>query len=99
MQINEFQQLMKELFFESDSKRGIHRSSLWLVEEIGELVRELKKPQDQMNIHQIKEEMGDVFAWLCSVANLLNISLEEAAANKYPGYCLKCKKKPCNCNK
>ena len=99
MEIHEFQQLMKTLFFESDSKRGIHRTSLWLVEEIGELVRELKKPKDQMNLVQIEEELGDVFAWLCSIANLLNISLEDASTKKYPGYCLKCKKNPCACNK
>lgn len=99
MEISEFQNLMKTLFFESDSKRGIHRTSLWLVEEVGELVRELKKTEDQMDLESVKEEMGDVFAWLCSLANLLGISLEEAANNKYPGYCKKCTKSPCECNR
>ncbi len=37
MEIAEFQHLMQELYFQNYSQRGISRTALWLVEEMGEL--------------------------------------------------------------
>ena len=43
MEISTFQQLMQRLYLVHASHRGIHRTELWLGEEMGELMRELKK--------------------------------------------------------
>lgn len=99
MDIQTFQQLMKTLYFHSDTKRGLARTTLWLVEEIGELAHELKKSESDLSRNAVEEEMADVMAWLCSIGNLLNIDLNTAVQKKYPGFCLKCGKSPCICNK
>ena len=97
MKISEFQNLMKELYFHQDSKRGIKGTFMWLVEEIGELATILKgKTIDK---EKASEELADIIAWSNSIANLLEINLEEALFNKYPDKCGKCKKNPCECNR
>ncbi|HIP62996.1 MAG TPA: nucleotide pyrophosphohydrolase [Archaeoglobus profundus] len=93
MSIRDFQNLIRDLYYERDSKRGIDKTMLWIVEEIGELAEAVRKNDRKA----IGEEMADVFAWLVSLANLLNIDLEEEVKKKYPGYCIKCGKKPCEC--
>ena len=93
MSIRDFQNLIRDLYYERDSKRGIDKTMLWIVEEVGELAEAVRKNDRKA----IGEEMADVFAWLVSLANLLNIDLEEEVKKKYPGYCIKCGKKPCEC--
>ncbi len=100
MDIRQFQGLMKTLFFERDTERGMMKTFAWFVEEIGELAHELrqldaKKVTDKASVEQ---EFGDVFAWLCSLANLARIDLEKAALAKYPQKCSKCGKNPCECD-
>ncbi|MGQ9720680.1 MAG: MazG nucleotide pyrophosphohydrolase domain-containing protein [Candidatus Jordarchaeum sp.] len=94
MEIREFQQLMHDLYFENDKKRGRLGNFIWLVSEIGELARVLRDGNEE----KIKEEVADVFAWLASLANVLNIDLEEVVKKKYPGKCPRCKNNPCKCN-
>ncbi len=93
MQIREFQNLIKELYLKRDAKRGKEKTMLWFIEEIGELAEAVRKN----DLNSIGEEMADVFAWLVSLANLYDIDLEEEVKKKYPGYCLRCGKKPCEC--
>jgi len=99
MDIAEFQKLMKDLYFHNDSKRGLYRTSIWMIEEIGELMRELKKTQNDMDFVNIGEEMADIYAWIASIANLLNINLDDAVSRKYPNKCIKCDNNPCRCKK
>jgi len=94
MEIREFQELIRELYFERDSRRGKEKTMLWLVEEIGELAEAIRKN----DLNSIGEEMADVFAWLVSLANLYGVDLENEVKKKYPGYCLRCGKKPCECD-
>ncbi|MBY9005431.1 MAG: nucleotide pyrophosphohydrolase [Candidatus Lokiarchaeota archaeon] len=96
MRINEFQNLMKELYFHQDSKRGIEKTFIWLVEEVGELASNLLL--DNLDKRKIENEMADIVAWICSLANLLNIKLEDALFNKYPNKCIKCDSNPCICD-
>ncbi len=91
MKISEFQNLIKELYYQKDSKRGLDRTFIWFVEEVGELaeaIREGKNPG---------EEFADVLAWLLSLANLCDVDVEEEVKAKYPGICVKCRSKPCVC--
>jgi len=93
MQIQEFQEMMKRIYFHRDSKRGITGTYNWLKEEIEELQAALK----ERNRNDIMDEFADALAWLASLANVVNIDLEEAALRKYNGKCPKCHQSPCNC--
>ena len=99
MEISKFQQLMKDLYFTNDNQRGIHRTSVWLVEEMGELAHELKKDLSAIDKIAVAEEMADVYAWVASLANLLEIDLNSAVTSKYPHFCVKCGQNPCKCTK
>ncbi len=97
MKISEFQNLIKELYFKQDRKRGLNGTFIWLVEEIGELARILRS--NEINIKNASEELADIIAWTSSLANLLEVDLESAISNKYPDVCLRCQSKPCICGK
>ncbi|MFZ8783177.1 MAG: MazG nucleotide pyrophosphohydrolase domain-containing protein [Desulfurococcaceae archaeon] len=79
MDLREAQRLIKEKYYERDSTRGLYATFTWFIEEIGELADAIIK----MNRDSLEEELADVFAWLLSIANLLNIDLEEAFKKKY----------------
>ncbi|AKG91688.1 putative pyrophosphatase [Geoglobus ahangari] len=91
MRISEFQNMIRELYFEKDERRGVERTFLWLVEEVGELAEAVRTGENA------GEEFADVFAWLVSLANLCGVDLEEEVGRKYPGYCIRCGSKPCRC--
>ncbi|MDZ7732847.1 MAG: MazG nucleotide pyrophosphohydrolase domain-containing protein [Acidimicrobiia bacterium] len=76
MEIVAFQQLMGDLYGERDRARGIPPTVAWLCEEVGELARAVRKGTRDEQLH----ELGDVLAWLASLADQLDLSLEEAAA-------------------
>jgi NTP pyrophosphatase (non-canonical NTP hydrolase) len=95
MQIREFQQLMKELYGDNDRGRGLQKTMLWFYEETGELAEAMRKEDRDA----IAEEMADVFAWMVSLANMLDIDVEEACLAKYPMKCPRCGDTPCTCSK
>lgn len=92
--IREFQNLMTNLYGDRDQKRGVEKSLLWLQTEIGELLEAYLENDSEA----IQEEIADVFAWFCSVCNLLGIDLEDVAWKKYPNMCPKCNSCPCECS-
>jgi len=75
MHIAEFQALMVRLYGEQDRARGVPSTVAWLAEEVGELSQAVRKGSPQQQLH----ELGDVLAWLASLADQLGLSLEEAA--------------------
>lgn len=93
MQIHEFQELMKQLYFKRDSERGLEGTFNWLVDEVEELRQELKGSDREAT----EKEFADVIAWLASLANIMGIDLEKAALNKYNYKCPKCQSSPCQC--
>lgn len=95
MEISKFQKYIREIYFDRDSKRGKEKTFIWLIEEIGELAKEIKK-SDKKN-EAIEAEFADVFAWLCSEANLYEIDIEECVIKKYGKGCPRCEKNPCEC--
>jgi NTP pyrophosphatase (non-canonical NTP hydrolase) len=74
MQIRDFQRLIAEKYKARDTERGVSRTFLWFIEEVGELATALAS-QNQENR---AEEFADVFAWLCTLANITDVDLEEA---------------------
>ena len=93
MQINEFQNMMKQLYFHRDSERGTDGTLDWLMDEVEELKEALKEDDTKA----IENEFADVLAWLASLANIVNINLEKAALSKYANKCPKCGLSPCDC--
>jgi NTP pyrophosphatase (non-canonical NTP hydrolase) len=92
MRIKEFQKLIEKIYYEKDKKRGLEKDFIWLIEEIGELARAIKK-NDKFSL---MEEFADCLAWLTTLANILGIDLEKAT-EKYKNGCPRCKKIPCKC--
>lgn len=75
MEIRAFQDLMEDLYGEADRARGVPSTVAWLAEEVGELAQAVRKGSSDQQMH----EFGDVLAWLSSLANQMDIDLEEAA--------------------
>ncbi len=75
-----------------DQARGRDATVAWLAEELGELARAARKGSPEEQLH----ELGDVLAWLASLAEQLGLSLDEAAA-RYAQGCPRCGSIPCAC--
>ena len=93
MEIHEFQEMMRRIYFHRDSERGAEGTFDWLVDEVEELGDALRE-QDRQSV---QNEFADVIAWLASLANVVNIDLEAAALQKYDAKCPECGKVPCEC--
>lgn len=93
MRISQFQRLLRATYLERDAARGREATFRWLVEEVGELARALRG-RDRS---QLEGEFADVLAWLASLASLVEVDLEDAAAARYGGGCPKCGASPCRC--
>ena len=80
MNISEFQRIIAKKYEKRDRERGIPATFMWFIEEVGELATALAS-NDQNNK---EEEFADVFAWLCTLANITDVDLEKAC-RKYTG--------------
>ena len=92
MQISEFQSLIEQIYGEKDRKRGIDKTFVWFIEEVGELARALHR----QNKEELNEEFADCIAWLSTLASMSGIRLEEAI-KKYEKACPKCHALVCKC--
>ena len=80
MHISEFQQVISKKYEKRDRERGVPATFMWFIEEVGELATAIVS-NDEKNK---EEEFADVFAWLCTLANINNVDLEKAC-EKYTG--------------
>lgn len=92
MELSEFQKLMADTYGARDRERGVSATIAWLTEELGELARAVRKGSPAEMLH----ELGDVLAWLASLAEQLGLSLDAAAA-RYASGCPRCGAIPCSC--
>ena len=92
MDLRSFQQLMADTYGPRDKERGLPATVAWLAEEVGELAQAVRKGSPEQQLH----ELGDVLAWLASLAEQLGLSLDAAAA-RYAGGCPTCSATPCTC--
>ena len=81
MEIREFQRLIARRYKKRDMERGVPRTFLWFIEEVGELATALAS-KDKANT---EEEFADVFAWLCTLANITDVNLEKACGKYTSG--------------
>jgi NTP pyrophosphatase (non-canonical NTP hydrolase) len=87
MLISDFQKLIRERYYATDSARGAPATFLWFAEEVGELAHAIghhqrgdRSEDDHLNL---QEEFADVLAWLTTLANILDVDLTEAVRVKY----------------
>jgi NTP pyrophosphatase (non-canonical NTP hydrolase) len=74
MEVSELQQIVKDRYFKTDNERGIYHTALWFHEEVGELSSAIASGDKQ----NAKEEFADVLMWLMTLANLMEVDMEEA---------------------
>jgi NTP pyrophosphatase (non-canonical NTP hydrolase) len=74
MDLAAVQDLMEQLYGVHDRARGVTATVAWLCEELGELAQAVRKGTVEEQLH----ELGDVLAWLASLANQLDLSLDDA---------------------
>jgi NTP pyrophosphatase (non-canonical NTP hydrolase) len=74
MRIREFQQLISKKYEKRDRQRSSAATFMWFIEEVGELATALACDDEKNK----KEEFADVFAWLCTLANISDVDLEKA---------------------
>ena len=92
MDLGAVQDLMDRLYGEADRARGVPATVAWLCEELGELAQAVRKGTPEQQLH----ELGDVLAWLASLAVQLDLSLDDAVA-RYASGCPRCAAIPCTC--
>ncbi len=74
MHISEFQRMILEKYGKRDRERGTPATFMWFVEEVGELATSLASNDPVNKV----EEFADVFAWLCTLANINDVDIEKA---------------------
>ena len=92
MHLREFQDLISATYAERDRGRGMAQSVAWLTEEVGELAQAVRKGTADEQLH----ELGDVIAWVASIADQLGLSLDDAV-QRYANGCPGCGAIPCDC--
>ena len=91
--LDDFQRLIREMYFTKDAARGIDGTFMWLIEEVGELAAALRDGSREDK----QEEFADVLAWLVTIANVAEIDLSEAVIKKYGEGCPGCSQLVCEC--
>ena len=84
MTIAEFQQLIRERYYATDSARGAPATFLWFAEEVGELAEAIaRRERGDGDPAALAGEFADVFAWMATLANITEVDLEAAVRDKY----------------
>jgi NTP pyrophosphatase (non-canonical NTP hydrolase) len=92
MDLAGLQQVMRDTYGVRDEARGVDPTFRWLTEEVGELARAIRHGDPA----ELRLEISDVVAWVASLANLLDIDLDDAM-DRYAEGCPKCNARPCAC--
>jgi NTP pyrophosphatase (non-canonical NTP hydrolase) len=92
MELHDLQAVIEATYGERDRNRGLAPTVAWIAEEVGELAQAVRKGSLEQQIH----ELGDVLAWISSLASQLGIELDACAARFRDG-CPHCHQVPCQC--
>ena len=93
LSLSRMQSLIQEMYGDKDEARGIPGTFMWLMEEVGELATALRSGDHEERLG----EFADVLAWLCTIANVAGVDLNEAIMRKYGTGCPGCNKLACEC--
>jgi NTP pyrophosphatase (non-canonical NTP hydrolase)/molybdopterin converting factor small subunit len=91
--LDEVQSVIRALYGEKDTKRGLQGCFLWFLEEVGELSAAIRTN----TASSIAEELADTLAWLATLANVAGVDLAEVFHHKYGRQCPGCGQLPCVC--
>lgn len=94
LELGEFQQLIRDMYYSKDIARGIDGTFMWLMEEVGELASALRNGSHEERLG----EFADVLAWLATIANVAGVDLTEAVRLKYGSGCPGCGRLVCTCD-
>jgi len=84
MLIAEFQKLIRDRYYPTDSARGAPATFLWFAEEVGELAQAIaKRERGDGSRDDLAGEFADVLAWLTTLANITDVDLTDAIHRKY----------------
>lgn len=91
--LESFQKHISDRYETTDRARGPAKTFLWLTEEFGELATAINSVDKHPPTHpdhaaaraNLEEEFADVIAWLCTMANILDVNLSDAIHTKYLG--------------
>jgi NTP pyrophosphatase (non-canonical NTP hydrolase) len=76
--------MIRARYLATDSARGSSGTFVWFIEEVGELASALgEEARGNGNRANLEEEFADVFAWLCTLANIHGVDLTDALNRKY----------------
>jgi NTP pyrophosphatase (non-canonical NTP hydrolase) len=92
MHLDELQDVIGRTYGERDAQRGIPATIAWLTEELGELAQAVRKGTPEQQRH----ELGDVLAWVASLAHQLDLTMS-SAVERYAEGCPRCGALPCAC--
>ena len=92
MELSDLQDTIRATSLQRDAARGRAATFRWLTEEVGEVAKAMRTG-DRDNL---EHELGDVLAWVVSLANVEEIDLERAVARFAHG-CPRCGASPCGC--
>lgn len=112
MNLRDFQNLIRTMYYDKDVARGVSGTYMWLAEELGELASDLRqveqlrqadesdeKAQSKLKAVEsnLKTEFADVVAWLATIANIVDVDISDALAEKYGHGCPGCSNLVCDC--
>ena len=84
MLIADFQKLIHDRYYPTDSARGAPSTFLWFAEEVGELAQAIaERDRGDGSPENLRDEFADVLAWLTTLANITGVDLTEAIRGKY----------------
>ena len=92
MDLAELQDVIERTYGERDRGRSLAHSVAWLAEEFGELAQAVRKGTRD----QVEHEFSDVLAWVASLANQVDVDLNDAM-QRFANGCPKCDAIPCAC--
>ena len=91
--LRELQATIRATYGRRDRDRGVDAALGWLVEELGELSRAIRRQGHDERV----EEFSDVVAWVLTLADLTGVDIADAMA-RYRDGCPRCTMKPCECH-
>ncbi len=84
MHISEFQAWIRARYDDTDRARGPSKTFIWFAEEFGELAHAIGTfEKGEANGDNLREEFADCLAWMCTLANICDVDLEQALQEKY----------------
>jgi NTP pyrophosphatase (non-canonical NTP hydrolase) len=94
MTLAELQRVILETYGARDRRRGVEGTFMWFMEEVGELAAALRRGTGE----ERTQEFADVLAWLATLANVVEVDLDQAVQVKYGAGCPGCRQIPCACD-